>query len=319
MKKILLATVAAVAMLPAARAQKFELLPFGDMDRWQTREIKESFLLGGNTRNIYEIAPEKTVKGDIPYEPTGGSPWATSNVLAKVKGIVKTSNAVWPDPRSGRTRAAKLETIIERCKAVGIINIDVLVGGSIFLGEMIEPVSSTSDPYSHMVMGIPFTKRPKTLRFDYRLEMPKEDSRIYSSGFGRKKTLPGRDNAEVFIILQRRWEDADGNIYAKRVGTGRERFGKSTKGWVNGHEIAVQYGDITKAPGYQPYMGLIPEADSYYARNSRGKMVPVKEVGWDSPDATPTHMLVMASAASGKAYIGTPGLTLWIDNVGLTY
>ncbi len=319
MKKIILAAIAAVAIVPVASAQKFELLPFGDMDQWQTREIKESAILGGQTRNIYEIAPEKTVKGDIPYKPTGGSPWATSNILAKVKGITKTSNAVWPDTRAGRDRAAKLETIIERCKAIGIINIDVLVGGSIFLGEMIEPISSTSNPYSNMIMGIPFTKRPKTLRFDYRLEMPEKDSRIYSSGFGRKKTLPGHDSAEVFIILQRRWEDADGNLYAKRVGTGRQRFDKTTGGWVSGHDIPVQYGDITSKPGYKDYMGLIPEEDSYYARNSHGKMVPVKEVGWDAPDAAPTHILVMASAASGKAYIGTPGLTLWIDNIGLTY
>ena len=48
-------------------------------------------------------------------------------------------------------------------------------------------------------------------------------------------------------------------------------------------------------------------------------MVPVKEVGWDSPDATPTHLLVMASAGSGTAYIGTIGLTLWVDNMGLVY
>lgn len=48
-------------------------------------------------------------------------------------------------------------------------------------------------------------------------------------------------------------------------------------------------------------------------------MVPVKEVGWDLPDATPTHLLVMASSGSGTAYIGTLGLTLWVDNIGLVY
>lgn len=319
MKKIISAAIAAAFLSPALRAQKFELLPFGDMNQWLTRNIKESAIIGGKTQQIFEIAPEKTVDGDIAYKPTGGSPWATSNVLAHVMGITKTSNAVWPDIRTGSNRAAKLETIIERCKAVGVLNIDVLVGGSIFLGEMLEPISSSKEPYSHMDMGVPFTKRPKALRFDYRLEMPDKDSRIYSSGFSRKKTLPGHDEAEVFIILQRRWEDADGNLYAKRVGTGRERFGKTTEGWINGHDIDVHYGDITKMPGYKDFMGLIPDSDSYYARNSHGKMVPVKEVGWDSPDATPTHILVMASAASGKAYIGTPGLTLWIDNIGLVY
>jgi hypothetical protein len=66
-------------------------------------------------------------------------------------------------------------------------------------------------------------------------------------------------------------------------------------------------------------MGLIPESKSYYARNSKGKMVPVHEDGWASADTTPTHMLVMFSAGSGEAYIGTLGLTLWVDNVALQY
>ena len=66
-------------------------------------------------------------------------------------------------------------------------------------------------------------------------------------------------------------------------------------------------------------MGLLPDKKSYYARNSKGKMVPVHEVGWDSADATPTHMIVMFSAGSGEPYLGTVGLTLWVDNVALAY
>lgn len=48
-------------------------------------------------------------------------------------------------------------------------------------------------------------------------------------------------------------------------------------------------------------------------------MVPVVEEGWDAADATPTHLLVMFSAGSGSAYIGTIDLTLWVDNVALVY
>ena len=66
-------------------------------------------------------------------------------------------------------------------------------------------------------------------------------------------------------------------------------------------------------------MGLIPKDKSYYARNSKGKMVPVVEDGWDNADAIPTHLLVMASTSTGEAYIGTIGLTLWLDNIGLVY
>ena len=169
-----------------------------------------------------------------------------------------------------------------------------------------------------MEMGIPFAKRPSALVFDYKLNIPAVDM-VYSSGFGKKKTIPGHDKAEVLIYLQRRWEDADGNIYAKRVGTGRELLGTSTSGWVNQHKLKVEYGDITKNPGFTTRKGLIPAEKSYYSRNSKGKMVPVKEVGWDTPDATPTHLMVMFSSGSGEPYTGTPGATFWVDNVALEY
>lgn len=319
--KIISAALTAVCVLSQnIKAETFELLPFGDMNRWLIREVKESGIIGGNHKKVYEIAPDGTDTSGEPYTNRGGSPWATSNVLAKVTGITKTSNAVFPDVRTAANgKCARLTTLMEHCKAIGIINIDVLVAGSMFLGEMFEPIKSTKNPYGNMEMGIPFTRRPKALRYDYRVEVPEGEGRTYSSGFGRKKHYEGTDQAEAFIILQRRWEDEDGNIYARRVGTGRERFAKSSGGWVSGHDLPVKYGDITSDPDYKPYMGLIPEERSYWARNSKGKMVPVKEVGWDAPDATPTHLLVMLSAGSGEAYIGTPGLTLWVDNVGLVY
>lgn len=84
----------------------------------------------------------------------------------------------------------------------------MLVAGSIFLGRIIEPVTSTSNPYAKMEMGIPFTRRPKALRFDYKVSMPAASDRVYSSGFGKKKTYKGHDSAEVYVLLQRRWEDA---------------------------------------------------------------------------------------------------------------
>ena len=57
----------------------------------------------------------------------------------------------------------------------------------------------------------------------------------------------------------------------------------------------------------------------YYARNSKGKMVKVIEEKWDDANATPTHVLVMASSGCGTAYTGTVGMTLWIDNVAFGY
>lgn len=321
---VILRALYAIAILsmttfPTYSQSKKELFKYGNFDSWITRHIPESKLIGGQTKTLYEIGPTQTIDGAKAYKNLGGSPWATSNVYAKVMTVSKGSCAVVPDTRSGSDKCAKLTTIMERCKAIGIINVDVVVAGSIFLGEMLEPISSTSDPYSKMEMGIPFTKRPKAINFDYKLSVPKDGTRTYSSGFGSKKTLPGQENAEVMVLLQRRWEDNDGNIYAKRVGTARHRFAKSTSGWVNGYSMPIMYGDITKRSDYKSYMGLIPEKKSYYARNSKGKMVPVKEVGWDSDDATPTHIILMASAASGEAYTGTIGLTFWIDNIAAEY
>lgn len=299
-------------------AQSVQPINFGNMEHWVTRHIPESKVLGGKTKTVYEIGPTATIEGAKPYKNAGGSQWATSNVMAKVMGVVKASNAVGPDARGGG-KACKMETIMEHCKVLGLFDLEVLVSGSIFLGQVNEPISSTKSPYSKMEMGIPFTKRPKALQFDYKVHVPAGGKQIYSSGFGSKKELSGHDNAEVYILLQRRWEDEKGNIHAKRVGTGRHRFGSSTSGWVNGYKIPVMYGDITKNASYKPYMGLLNGEKAYYARNSKGKMVPVQEEGWDSADATPTHMLVMASSGCGTAYVGTPGMTLWVDNMALVY
>ena len=318
MKRTLIYILALMLLMPVAVAQKVEMLPYGDFNSWVTRNIKESRVLGGNEKQCYAIGPNTTVDGDKAYTNAGGSPWASSNVMAKVCGITKVSNAVFPDVRSGGNRCARLTTMMENCKALGIVDIDVLVAGTVFLGRMLEPVKSTSTPYTKMEMGIPYTKRPKALRYDYKLSIP-AGNMVYSSGFGKKRTIAGSDRAEVFIYLQRRWEDADGNIYAKRVGTGRELLGRSTKTWVNDHCLAVRYGDISGEKGYTVSMGLIPEKKSYYAANSKGKMVPVREVGWDSAEATPTHLMVMFSSGSGEPYTGTPGATFWVDNVELVF
>ena len=317
MKRILALAGLVALMNMGAVAETVEPIKFGNFENWVTRNIKESAIIGGQTKTIYAIGPTQTINGAKAYHNLGGSPWGSCNVYAKVMGVVKTSNAVFPDTHAGG-KCAKLVTMMEHVKAAGIVNMDVLVAGSIFLGSMTEPVSSTKNPYSKMEMGVPFTKRPKYLQFDYKLNAPTGD-RTYSSGFGAKKTVRGRDFSEVFILLQRRWEDAKGNIHAARVGTGRMRFGATTANWINKHRIPIWDGDITKHAGYQSYMGLISKEKSYYARNSKGKMVPVIEEKWDDANATPTHMVLMASSACGTAYVGTIGMTLWVDNFALVY
>jgi len=205
----------------SGHALTLEKIKYGDFSQWVTREIKESAVLGGNKKTLYAIGPSMTLKGNNAYVPRGGTPWATSNAYAKVAGIVKGSQTVSPASINGN-RVAKLRSTMEHVKALGIINMDVMVAGTIYLGRLDEPVSSTKSPYSKMSMGMPYTKRPKALVYDFRVDMPNVNTRVKATGLGSQKTLKGRDQAEVYILLQRRWEDAKGNIYAHRVGTGRE-------------------------------------------------------------------------------------------------
>ena len=193
-----------------------------------------------------------------------------------------------------------------------------MVAGTLYLGKLNEPVTSTSTPFSKMAMGMPYRKSPKALVFDYRIDMPNVNTRVKSTGLSRKKTLQGRDQAEVYVLLQKRWEDTKGNVYAQRVGTGRERYSKSVP-WTKGHQLPIHYGDITKKPFYKPYMGLLNGEKAYYGYNSKGKLVPVKEVGWAPVGTQPTHVLVMASTSCGEPFVGTEGITMYIDNVAFGF
>lgn len=319
MRKIAAMLASAFLLMSGGDMQALRLEPikYADFSNWITRNINESAVIGGKTKKVYEIGPRQTINGNIPYVNKGGSPWATSNVYAKVSGIVKASNAVTPVALNGST-VAKMQTIMEHVKVLGIIDMDVMVAGSIFLGRVFEPIKSTKGPFSKMEMGIPYTKRPAALVFDYKVDMPAVNQRVRSSGLGRKTKLPGRDNAEVYVLLQKRWEDAKGNLFAERVGTGRERYSRSIP-WTKGHQIKIQYGDITRKPGYKPYMGLLSGKKAYYARNSKGKLVPVNEVGWAPADAKPTHVLVMASSGCGEPFVGTEGVALYIDNIAFGF
>lgn len=299
-------------------AQKTERLLYGDMNNWVTRLIKESSIIGGKTKVVYEIGPSVTITKNQPYTNLGSSPWATSNVFAKVMGITKASNAVYPFTRENGDKAVKMASQLEGIKVLGMINMDVMVAGSIFLGQMIEPVSSTSDPYSKMETGIPYTKRPSAVIFDYKVDMPDTDTRIKSTGFGSKKTLPGRDSAVMYVILQRRWEDKDGNLHAKRVATGGEIFSENQPHWVNGHVVPIKYGNVKDDPKLS-WLGLKSGDKAIYAYNSKDKLVKVQEEDWDSPDATPTHLLLLFSAGNSEPFIGSPGLDFYVDNVSMMF
>lgn len=280
---------------------KLQFIPKGNFESWTTQTIKESGIIGGNTVNLLHL----------------GAPWGSSNVWAKVSGVTKTNVSVYKDTHPGHGSCAKLYTHIVEAKVLGIINVKVLAAGSIFLGSTIQPITDTKNPMAKLNAGIKFTKRPKAIVFDYKAHIVK-GNRIRQNGITKGSTVTGQDMADCILYLQKRWEDAKGNIYAKRVGTMVHRF-YSSSDWKNNQTFNIEYGDIRKKSFYSSAWALTSGDLTKYARNSKGKMVPVREVGWAAANETPTHIVLQFDSSHGGAYVGTVGNTLWVDNVRLAY
>ena len=228
-------------------------------------------------------------------------------------GVVKTNNTVYPEKR-GDGYCARIETHIEDVKALGIVNMDVTCQGVLLIGELPEPITTTRDPMAKVFYGLPFTGRPKALRMDIKADVGHEV--IRGTGFSKLKPMGYPDFPEITIMLQKRWEDEDGNVHALRVGTGIERIMEDIPQWKNGYEIKVHYGDITQQPFYKDYMGLKTDPESaYHARNSKGENVIIQEDGWAEPGTQPTHMMIHILSSCGKAFYGGVGNVVWLDNV----
>ncbi len=287
-------------------------LNFSNLDSWYFHLIKESFFVGGENVKLFQLGKENSNNQGAAASVT--SPWSTSNVHAKIL-IDIASPCVFPEPR-GNGNCCRLETNIKAVHIVGL-TIDALVSGAIFLGEFLEPVRSTKSPEKGMNHGIPFTRRPKAVKFDYKCSPGK--NRISTSS-GEKK-VPGPDRGEFCTILQKRWEDADGNVFAARVGGIRAFFDSTDNKWIDGTTFELKYGDMTGEPFYDPKtMGLIPAVGPMYVKNSRGKMVPLTETKWDKADAIPTHLVMyFSSSYEGIYFTGSPESRLWVDNISLIY
>lgn len=293
-----------------------EYIKFGNFDQWMTRDIKESGIIGGKTVSLAEIAPAAHWTENKPYRNQGGSPWATSNVYAKVSGISKTNVSVYKEARAGHGYCAKLYTHLVECKVLGVVNIKVLAAGSIYLGETQEPITGAGDPMRKLSAGIKLNRAPKAVRFDYKVKLSGEPNRI-RKGTGRQKEVAGMDMCDAYAFVQKRWEDAEGTIHALRLGTMSVRWNRNTNGWVNNATYELHYGDITGTSYYKDYMRL--NEVERYAKNSKGKMVRIIEEGWGTAEDTPTHLILAFDSSHGGAYVGSVGNTLWVDNVRLVY
>ena len=232
-----------------AYGQRYEKVPFGDFEQWAVRYITESQIIGGQEKVLYVIGPTDTIRGKGVYD-YKNTIWSTSNAFAKVMGVVKTSNNVTPD-KGPMGKCAKLATQFAYCKVAGMFNFNVLAAGSIYWGKMLEPVTGVNDPFAFIDWGIPFTKRPKALVLNYKANIP-NTGKLVKGTTTRTTEYDGYDPAEILFVLQYRWEDAKGNIHAKRVGTVIYHIDKSSNGWMNDFRLPVIYGDDRESSDFQP-------------------------------------------------------------------
>jgi hypothetical protein len=290
-------------------------LKFSSFDTWYYRTLTESALLGGETKHLYEIgvlnplSEQEKLHGKDP-----DSPWGTSNFMVKM-GFNKAVNSVFPDTTK-EGYCCRLETKLFGVNTLGL-KVNVLVAGCLFVGEMIEPVRNIREPLKKMNHGIPFTGKPKAIRFDYRYH-PGENriKSVYTSS-----PVEGSDKAEFCLILQKRWEDEKGRIWAIRIGGIRTVLSGTAGKWARDTTFAIHYGIITREPFYHPEtMGLIPEVSEMYVKNSKDQLVMLTETAWGKEEDNPTHLvLYFTSSYQGVDFTGSPESTLWIDNVCLIY
>lgn len=288
----------------------------GQFEDWRVIHQKESGIIGGKIKEIYKLQKGCDLHDYRNFKQKEEDIFAPCNITANVLGIVKGSNSVMPEPR-GDGYCAKLEVVLEEVKVIGLIDIEALAQGSIITGTFHEPVRDTKNPYAKISSGIPFTYRPKALRFDYKTEIG--NPIIRATGLSPRKQLPGEDYPYIEVLLQKRVEDEKGNVRAYRVGTGIKVFNENEAEWVNGDILEIRYGDISEEEDFNPVSDLKSGYTTHYCINGKGKNVPMEEVGWADAGTEPTHLIIWISSSMGKAFYGALGNKLWIDNVEFLY
>lgn len=278
--------------LGAHAQERIEPIPFGDFEHWKSSTIKESSLIGGQTKTLYKI---------------GGS-WSSSNAHAKAFGIDKVSVSVTPEKR-GEGTCCRMESTLETVSAIGI-DFKALATGSIFTGKMIDVVGmkQSNDPNSAIDMGVPFTGRPSALILDYKA-LIQDAAAVYAPAKTKVKEVAGRDKGHITLILQHRWEE-NGHVYAYRVGTAVQYINQTTD-WKNDFRLPIVYGEAGKTSKEL-------SNNRHKTHNSEGKMVCIEEVDFRE-DVQPTHLIIQISAGSMPPFTGCPGNTIWVDNIKLVY
>lgn len=86
---------------------------------------------------------------------------------------------------------------------LGLVNISVLASGSMFLGDIKEPITGTKNGEEKLNCGVLFSKRPKAIRYDYKVKMSDQKDRIRMTGFSKKTVVKGKDAAIMVCYLQK--------------------------------------------------------------------------------------------------------------------
>lgn len=315
MSKRLIVTLLATPMFIGMAQQEIgPQILYSDFDSWQVRNIKESFVIGGKVKQIYEIGKQDTINDNQPRRP-GDSPWETSSSLIHAAGVNKASTTVFPEKR-GKGYCLRIESKLEEVKVMGMVNLTCMASGSVFTGYLIEPIESSENPMQYMMQGVPFTAKPRAIKFDYKAKVG--GKREYKS-VAKSHSLEGANEAEISVVLQKRWEDSNGQLHAKRVGTAYMRIKNSVDSWINGFELPIKYGDITKDSDYQDYMGVDYENYPYWGKNSDGVRMQILEKTYADENESPTHIIIRFSSGYGGAFCGAEGDKLWVDNLKIMY
>lgn len=292
-----------------SQSYKKILLPLADFENWHTRVVRESFVVGGDSCDVFYIAPQArtTAKGKL----NSRTPWASSNVYAEAFGVTKVNVNVFPE--KGLTgKCAAIKTSMMTFKVLGL-TLNVVTAGGIYTGSIDEPVKSIDNAYAKIDMGIPFATRPHHLYFDYKSYIQNSGFITRATGFNVRK-VAGVDKAQVFVLMQKRWEK-DGKIYAKRVGTAEMYIDQSTD-WVKGHKLKINYGKPASDSIYSERCKL---NSIFYADNAQGKRMVVEELDWAQADEKPTHMILHMTSGWCGLFAGEVGNALYVDNIGFAY
>ncbi|OHX64980.1 PCMD domain-containing protein [Flammeovirga pacifica] len=204
--------------------------------------------------------------------------WETSNPGTTFLGVVNAYEEM-EDVVSGS--AAKLET-----KEIAITG---LASATIYTGQF---DLNLSDPAKSAQLGVPYTKRPTSMSFNYKYT-PGDVYKQYTGAVGTV-IEDAVDSCLVYMYLQKREGDQ-----ILRVGTAAMQSSETVSDWTS-RKLDVTYGEIAN-----------PEV---------GFKLREEETGWAAAETTPTHVIIVfASSSAGDFFRGANGSTLFVDNISIEY